>query len=191
MHIMPHATKINAYNTCQCYCIYNSILGASHSSIPFCLHNIVNPLTVLNCIFKVLFRLVTPFFTCISTSAVSQPWKLEPQHMSTLTTPTHQRAFNSQGPPTRERPPQTESCLKCQKWSLYKAKGVFSRPVCARKQNNGPPGIDYSQLQQMPCTVTVRVTPTYLSSSHPFCQCTKWIMPTENMQPNFDDYSHH
>ena len=29
-----------------------------------------------------------------------------------------------------------------QKWSLYKVKGAFSTPICARKQTNGPPIID-------------------------------------------------
>ena len=53
---------------------------------------------------KVLFRLVPPSFTCISTSARSEPPKIDPQLPSdvlcrfiSLTTPTHYRAFNSQG----------------------------------------------------------------------------------------------
>ena len=33
-------------------------------------------------------------------------------------------------------------CTVSQRWSPYKVKGAFSTPVCARKQTNGPPGID-------------------------------------------------
>ena len=97
---------------------------------------------------KVLFRLVPPSFTCISTSARSLPEKLDLQlplevlcRFMTLTTPTHLWVFNSQGPPTRELTlVQTESCLKKkQKWSpLHKVKGPFSSLVCTRKQKNGP-----------------------------------------------------
>ena len=38
--------------------------------------------------------------------------------------------------------PRTKSCLKFQKWSPYKVKEAFSAPVCARKQTNGPHGIE-------------------------------------------------
>ena len=97
---------------------------------------------------------VTLFFTCISTSAMSQLCKPEPQLLQhvlykciTLTTPTHQQAFNISWPCDQEALVRTESCLKCQKWSPYKAKGVSSKPVCTRKVNNGPPGIDQGFLQ--------------------------------------------
>ena len=42
-------------------------------------YKMTSPLTIELYSLEVLFRLVTPFFTCISTSAVSYPWKLEPQ----------------------------------------------------------------------------------------------------------------
>ena len=75
--------------------------------IPVASH--ISPLYTKLYLLKVLFRLVTPFFTCISTSARNWPCKLEPQLASdvlcrfmTLTTPTHYWAFSSQGPLTRE-----------------------------------------------------------------------------------------
>ena len=40
----------------------------------------------------------------------------------------------------------TKSCLK---WSPYKVKGAFSTPICARKQTNGPPGIDHRAFLQV------------------------------------------
>ena len=46
------------------------------------------------------------------------------------------------GPSNQRMLLQTKSCLKCQKWSPYKVKGVFSTPICARKQTNGLPGMD-------------------------------------------------
>ena len=58
---------------------------------------------------------------------------------------------------------------------LYKVKGAFSTLVCASKQKKWPArwwpgGPFYSKLQQPPCTVTHRVTPTHLPlPMHPFC----------------------
>ena len=46
------------------------------------------------------------------------------------------------GPSNRKALLWTKSCLIPQKWSPYKVKGVFSTPVCTRKQTNGPPVID-------------------------------------------------
>ena len=37
---------------------------------------------------------------------------------------------------------RAKSCLKCQKCSPYKVKGVFSTHVCARKQTNSLPDVD-------------------------------------------------
>ena len=69
----------------------------------------ISPLNTKLYSLKVLFRLVPPSFTCISTSARSWPEKLDPRLPSvvlcrfmTLTTPTHYRALNSQDPPTRD-----------------------------------------------------------------------------------------
>ena len=68
---------------------------------------------------KVLCRLDPPSFTHILTSAWSWPGKLDPQlplqvlcRFMTLTTPTHYRAFNGQGSPTRERSSRLRAAYK-------------------------------------------------------------------------------
>ena len=48
------------------------------------------------------------------------------------------------GPSDQRTLLRTTKCLNCQKWNLYKMKGAFSTPICARKQTNGPPVIDQS-----------------------------------------------
>ena len=122
---------------------------------------------------------VTLIFTCISTSAVSQLCKLEPQLLQhilykfiTLTTPTHQQAFNISWPSDQEALVRTESCLKCQK-------GMFSRPVCTRKLNNGPPGIDQGFLQPATTGAMHGHPPTHTPTHPP-------THPYAKMRPNFD-----
>ena len=58
---------------------------------------------------EVLLRLLIPCMIRVSTSAISQHWKLQlsilPSSLSGFVTsalPTHQRAYNGQGPPTSE-----------------------------------------------------------------------------------------
>ena len=106
------------------------------------------------------------FFTCILLLLRVSPGNLS--HTSS-TCPlqvydidhTHSLASVQQSGPSKQRVLlRTESCLKCQKWSLNKAKGVFQARLCkkteqwptqlaltraflhARKQNNGPPSIE-------------------------------------------------
>ena len=79
-------------------------------------------------------------------------------------------------------------------------KGVFSRPVCERKQNNGPPGIDVflqpAATAAMDCHFPgdthpwpPPLIPTFLLAQN---LSSKWIAPTDNMWLNFDDdYSRH
>ena len=55
-----------------------------------------------------------------------------------MTTPTHYQAGSSD----QRTLFQTESCLRSQKWSPYKVKGLFSILACTRKQNNGPSSAD-------------------------------------------------
>ena len=77
----------------------------------------------------------------------------------------------------------------------YKAKGVFFRPVCARKPNNGPPGTDQAfSTAAMHCHPPGDTHPPPLIPSFLLAQnlSSKRIAPTDNMRPNFDDdYSRH
>ena len=82
---------------------------------------------------------------------------------------------------------------KMSEWSPYKAKRVFSRPICAKKQNNGPPGIDQgfstascnSRHAMVPSRwhPPTSSRPTLSASAEPIS--SKRIAPTDNMQPSW------
>ena len=89
---------------------------------------------------------------------------------------------------------QTESCLKCQEWSPYKAKGVYSRPDCGRGQNNGSPDIDQG-FSTASCHNHHVVSPSGWHHPPPLVPpfllaqnlSSKRIVPTDKMRPNFDN----
>ena len=98
-------------------------------------------------------------------------------------------------PPTRERSSGLKSCLKCQKWSPYKAKGAFSTPVCARRQTNGPPAALTGAFLQAAATAAMHCQPERCTHPRPpvppflLAQnlSSKRIAPTDNMWPKTDD----
>ena len=102
-----------------------------------------NPLTTeLNLyLLEVLFRLVTPFSPVFSFLLWVNPRNLSQSffHVSFTSSWLWLHPLVSEHSIVRASDQRVllliESRLKCQKWSSYKTKRVFSRPVCARKQN--------------------------------------------------------
>ena len=89
---------------------------------------------------------------------------------------------------------RTESCLKRQKWSPYKVKGLFSTLICTRKQKNGPPSADqaHSIASYNSCHApSANAVDSPPSPVPPFLLAqnlsSKWIAPTDNIRPNFND----
>ena len=118
-------------------------------------------------------------------------WLHDPGHTHSLA------SIQWSGPSDQRTLFRIKSCLKCQKWSPYKVKGVFSTTVCARKQTNGPPGIDqgFSTSSCNRChALSARAVhpptstcPTLSASAEPIFKMDCLIAPTDNMQPKSDD----
>ena len=105
--------------------------------------------------------------------------------------PTHY-PFNSQGPPPRNAPPDWKLP---EMESLQGERTVFYTHLCKKAEEWATqrwPGPFYSQLQQLPCTVSQRGGPTHLPILLAQNLSSKRIAPTDNTQSNFDDdYSRH
>ena len=91
-----------------------------------------------------------------------------------------------------QQPPCTERGLKARNGIPYKVKGPLSTLSCGRKQN-GPSSTD--QALSIPscnshhalsprCTCPPPPVPRFLLVQN---LSSKWISPTDNMRPNFDD----
>ena len=89
----------------------------------------------------------------------------------------------------------TESCLQCQKLSPYKVRGAFSTPVCATRKRKGLVSATKAFLQlaatAAKCCHPEGDTHSLTPPVTPFLQAqnlsSKWIAPTDNMQPKSHD----
>ena len=97
-------------------------------------------------------------------------------------------------------PAQGPSSLPCQKWTPYKVRVAFSKPVHAARARIGPHGPNHGTLTAKPSShhvlVTVWVTPPMSSCPHLFCwrrTCVHstqrlWVIPcqinTKNTWPS-------
>ena len=101
------------------------------------------------------------------------------------------------GPSDQRTLLRTKSCLKCQKLGPYEVKGAFSKPVCARKQTNCPPGIDEGfstgscnrrhELSARAVYPATSPCPTLSASEEPIFK----LAPTDNMGPKSDTKRRH
>ena len=145
---------------------------------------------------EVLLRLFIPCMIRISTSAISQHWKLQlsilPSSLSefmTSATPTNQQAYNGQGPPTSECFSRLKTVYSARNGALKKAEEAYLCPFVSKRRELPKPVPTKAFLQPAKAAAmcTAPRAETHLPPPIPpfwLAQnlSSKWIAPTDNMR---------
>ena len=140
-------------------------------------HTKINSLYTEFHFLQVLLRLLIPCMSHIFTSAMNQHWKLQlsilPSSLSgfmTSATPTHQRAYNVQVPPTSERFSRLKTAYGARNRAPKEAEEPYLCPFVSKWPSQCQPRLFYSQPSQQPCAQHPVLKPAHLPLSHHFCQ---------------------
>ena len=105
------------------------------------------------CIKPTIFPVLSRFQPSNSTHMTMRS---NPLHIHDFNHTHHQGAFNSHGRLSADhRPSRLRKKVRCQKWRLYKARGLFSQPICAKEERNGQPSSNPGLFKAKPRNVHV------------------------------------